>query len=241
MYILLCLVELEEWLKLLLHWERRFWSRDRGLFPGGGLLWGGVGEPREKGECVRIIQSLMMGVSVWEEVLGRWVSVSEGGSAFWSCWIDGLAGLEIFGSDFFPPLRTLKAFLHYYQFPEYRNSFTFWTFEAFVYSFSSILFGSLQNLLFSSGVWNFLVVLLSRFISIHSVGFLHPFGLQFWETGLNDLFCSFLCSFVWNHYYLDVGPSPRITLFSSSPFLPHFPSFWFSCSVFRMMFSTLFF
>ena len=165
-------MELAEWLKLLLHWERRFWSRDRGLFPGGRLLWGGVREPREKGECVRIMQSLMMGVSTREEVLGRWVSVSEGRSAFWSPWIDGLAGLEfLFGSDFFFPLRTLKALLHYYQIPEYRNSFTFCTFEAFVYSFSSIFFGSLQTLLFSSGVWNFRAVLLSRFIFIHSVAF----------------------------------------------------------------------
>ena len=43
---------------------------------------GGVGEPRERGECVRMMQSLMMGLSTWQEVLGRWVSVSEGGSAF---------------------------------------------------------------------------------------------------------------------------------------------------------------
>ena len=75
-------MELAEWLKSLLYWERRFWSSDRGLFLGGGLMRGGVGDPRERGECVRMMQSLIMGVSTWQEVLGRWVSVSESGSAF---------------------------------------------------------------------------------------------------------------------------------------------------------------
>ena len=236
-------MELAEWLKLLLHWERRFWSRDRGLFPGGGLLWGGVREPREKGECVRIMQSLMMGVSTREEVLGRWVSVSEGRSAFWSPWIDGLAGLEfLFGSDFFfPPSEhwkhcsTITSFqnteilLHsgplrllYIAFPP------FFLEACRLFSFPQESETSEQYSwvgLFSSTLWLF---------------------TPFWSSVLGNwlewslLLCC-LRSFVWNHYYLGVVPSPRIILFSSSPSLPHFPSFWCSCSVFRMMFSTLFF
>ena len=217
--------------KVLVTWLRSL-SRGR-----SSVRWG-RGTMGERRVC-KIMQSLMMGVSTREEVLGRWVSVSE--CAFWSPWTDGLAGLEfLFVSDFFNPLRTLKALLHYYQFPEYRNSFTFWTFEAFVYSFSSFFLEACRIFcfpqesetseqyswvgLFSSTLWLF---------------------TSFWSSVLGNwlersLLLCFLCSFVWNHYYLDVGPSLRIILFSSSPFLPHFPSFWFSCSVYRMMFSTLF-
>lgn len=63
-------------------------------------------------------------------------------------------------------------------------------------------------------------------VFIRCVGFLGLFGLQIWVIGWNPLFpsVSSVASF-WNHYPVDVGPSPFIFLFSYSPHLPHFTSF----------------
>ena len=79
------------------------------------------------------------------------------------------------------------------------------------------------RIFFSSGIGNFRTVLLSRLFFIHSGGFLHPFGLQFWEIGLNGLFRSVFSALSLRIIIIWMAALPHAS--SYFPLLPSSPIF----------------